>query len=117
MARRQSSPPPLLRHKGSDTERHWLLQVWDVYSHAIVATLRGHQGMVFSAAIRRHGTIVASASEDATVKLWRLPEATCLTTFTGDSEMYALAMTPDATLVAAGERGGCLHLLGVMGSL
>jgi hypothetical protein len=31
--------------------------------------------------------------------------------------MFALAMTPDATLIAAGERGGCLHLLQVAGSV
>jgi WD40 repeat protein len=70
-----------------------------------------------SAAISDDGTTVASVSEDATIKLWRLPEATCVTTFTGDSEMYTLAMTPDATLIAAGERGGCLHLLQVTGLL
>jgi WD40 repeat protein len=35
----------------------------------------GHHGIVFSAAISDDGTTVASASEDATVKLWRLPEA------------------------------------------
>jgi WD40 repeat protein len=70
--------------------------------------------MVFSAAISDDGTRVASASEDATVKLWRLPDSVCLATFTGDSEMYAIAMTPDADLIAAGERGGGLHLLQVV---
>ena len=102
------------RHKGSDTEKHWLLQVWDVAAHAVAATLRGHHGMVFSAAISDDGTRVASASEDATVKLWRLPDGVCLATFTGDSEMCAIAMTPDAGLIAAGERGGWLHLLQVV---
>jgi WD40 repeat protein len=102
------------RPKGSDSEKHWLLVVWDVAGHAIAATLSGHHGMVFSAAISDDGTLVASASEDATVKLWRLPDGACLATFTGDSEMYAIAMTPDASLIAAGERSGSLHLLQIV---
>ena len=102
------------RHKGSDTEMHWLLHVWDVAAHAVIATLRGHHGMVFSASISEDGTRVASASEDGTVKLWRLPDGACLATFTGDSEMSAIAMTPEATLIAAGERSGRLHLLEVV---
>jgi WD40 repeat protein len=101
-------------YKGSDTEKHWLLHVWDVEAHAIVATLRGHHGMVFSAAISDDGTRVASASEDATVKLWRIPEGTCLATFTGDSEMVTVAIVPDGSLIVAGERGGSVHLLEVV---
>lgn len=49
------------------------IKLWDVTSGKGMATLKGHEGTVWSVAFDRDGKLLASGSEDKTIKLWNVP--------------------------------------------
>lgn len=106
----------------------------DASSHAgVVDTclqLLGHQGRVWSVAFRPVGTepssvgpILASGSEDRTIKLWDMETGSCLQTLNGHQEwVKSVAFSPDGQVLASGsfdhtlklwdwQTGGCLKTL------
>ena len=69
-----------------------------------------HTAMINRLAVDRAGKLLASASDDKTVRLWNLPEGTLYTTLRvpiGDDlkgALYAAAVSPDGkTVITAGE--------------
>jgi FOG: WD40 repeat len=69
-----------------------------------------HTAMINRMAIDKSGKLVATASDDKTVRLWNLPEGTLYTTFRVPIDeqlkgaLYAVAISPDAkTVITAGE--------------
>ena len=92
-----------------------VINLWDVASGAIKATLEGHTDRVNSVAFSPDGSTIASGSSDATVKLWdvsrqfqsRVPKATLSNH--GDS-VYSIAFSPDGTRLASGCRDGVVRL-------
>ncbi len=69
----------------------------------MVATLRGHEGEVWSVVFSRDGTRVASVSSDGTIKLWDAARAEEVATLRGhQSEVLSVALSPDGTRVASG---------------
>ncbi|MCU0546661.1 MAG: AAA-like domain-containing protein [Oscillatoriaceae cyanobacterium Prado104] len=86
----------------------------------LLRTLKGHETIVRSVAfspIPPHppsqggqGGILASASDDQTVKLWR-PDGTLLTTLAGHNDgIKSLAFSPDGQLLASGSADGVIKL-------
>jgi len=72
-----------------------------VYGTIEYNRLSGHEGGVFAVAIAPNGKFIATASEDATVKLWK-PDGTLLKTLRGHQDgVYAIAIAPDSNLIAS----------------
>lgn len=71
------------------------------------ATLTGHTNSVVAVQFSPDGTMLASGSGDATVRLWDLATQTPLRTLTGHRDwVLCLAWSPDGRHLASGSRDG-----------
>jgi WD40 repeat protein len=78
--------------------------VWNKSEQISLAnTLTGHSQRVSSIAITPDGQLIASGSEDKTIKLWNLRTGQLLRTLTGHSEgIRSIAISLDGKLLASG---------------
>jgi hypothetical protein len=90
------------------------LKVWNLESGTELHTLRGHEHKVTMVALSPDGRRAVSGSPDKTLKVWDLEQGKCLTTFTGDS-MMTCAVSPDGTIIVAGDFSGMVHFLRLEG--
>lgn len=65
----------------------------------------GHGGEINAVALSSDGSLLASASDDQTVRLWRMPEGALARTYKGHrDDVQAVAFSPDGlTLVSSGK--------------
>jgi WD40 repeat protein len=83
-----------------------------------------HLAFVHALALHEAAGVVYSASEDKTVRKWRIADGRLLDTFRvpsglrGEGQLYALALSPDGAVLAAGgwtcwqfDRRACIYLL------
>jgi WD40 repeat protein/serine/threonine protein kinase len=87
------------------------LILWEVERGEALATLRGHSNQVFGGAFLDGGRILASGSEDRTVKLWNVTKALGerdeLAAHSGSVE--SLAFTPDGQTIVSGGHDGWIR--------
>lgn len=75
------------------------------------AVLTGHVGGVYDLAISPDRTVLASSSDDRTVRLWSLPGGEPLQTLIGHTdEVWGLAMSPDGRLLISGSDDDTVRL-------
>jgi WD40 repeat protein len=83
-------------------------------------TMNGHSKQVFRLASFTDGktSLLASCSEDNSVRLWNPASASALKTLTGLTDwVYAVAISPDGKLVAGGAANGEVRIWKTDGSL
>ncbi|BAY47951.1 WD-repeat protein [Scytonema sp. HK-05] len=79
--------------------------------------LEGHDGVVRSVRFNPDGKIIASASRDKTIKLWRL-DGTIMQTLVGhNDEVTSLAWSPDGKMIASASRDRTIKLWRVDGTI
>src|SRR5919202_529466 len=79
---------------------------------SLANTLSGHSKRVSSIAMTPDGQLIASGSNDKTVKLWNLQTGKAIRTLTGFSSIvYSVAISPDGqTLISGAEKLYLWHL-------
>ncbi|MGI5479164.1 helix-turn-helix domain-containing protein [Streptomyces lavendofoliae] len=79
-------------------------------SQAFAARLRGHRGPVNAVAFAPVGGLLASASSDGTVRLWRVADRRTTATYTVGGRVRGVALAPDGRTLAATSTDGPVRL-------
>jgi WD40 repeat protein len=78
------------------------VRIWRVRDGALLRTLSGHHGTVWSVAVSPDGQRIASGGEDKTVRVWRTADGALLHTLTGHAlNVWEVAFTRDNQFVVS----------------
>jgi WD40 repeat protein len=80
-----------------------------------VHTLEGHRSAVYAVAVSPDGKHAVSGSEDDTLKVWDLSTGEEVTSFIGESQIYACSIAPNRNTIVGGGLSGKLHILQLEG--
>jgi WD40 repeat protein len=94
------------------------IRVWDISDYAIAgaectALLRGHSGFVWCLAVLSGGIILASGSNDGTIRLWNTLKGECLKVLTGHTRaVYCLEVLSDGITIVSGSMDNTIRVWG-----
>ena len=80
------------------TIREWDASTWKQVGHP----WKGHTDWINAIAINPAGTLVASASDDNCVRLWRLSDRRTITTFRHSDEVFCVTFSTDGKHILSG---------------
>ena len=98
---------PLLASASADST----IQLWNLNTNTLQATLRGHTSNVLNVAFDPNGSLLASGSADGTVRLWNPSTETLQATLEAHtSDVLSIAFNSDGSLLASGSADGTVRL-------
>jgi WD40 repeat protein len=72
------------------------------YNWKCIHTLTGHKNLIYSVAFSPNGEVLASGSDDKTIKLWRVEDGQEIVTLAGHTNsVYTVAFSPDGLMLAS----------------
>jgi WD40 repeat protein len=87
------------------------IQFWNPKTGKAVAILRGHRGLIWSIAWAPNGHLLASASDDGTLRIWDAGKYTVLNILRAHSDMVlSVGWSPDGSRLITGNIDGTLEL-------
>jgi len=73
--------------------------------------LRGHEDAVLSVSFSPDGRLLASGSNDNTIRLWRVSDGECIAILRGhEGSVYSVSFSPDGRLLASGSYDKTIRL-------
>jgi WD40 repeat protein len=80
-------------------------------TRTIVATLTGHTNAIFDLAFSPDGSLLATASQDTTGRLWNVATHNTTAVLTGHTvQVSSVAFSPDGKTLASGDWDGTVQL-------
>jgi len=101
------SPDGRLASAGNDG----LIGLWNVHSHLLETTLKGHSAAVTALAFSADGEQLVSGSKDKTIRLWNTLTGVETRRFVGhDDWVTSLALSPDGRLLISGSEDHTIRI-------
>jgi WD40 repeat protein len=76
-------------------------QLWDVTTGTLRQTFRGHTNRVNACVLSPDGSLLLSASEDSTLRLWEVATGTCIHVLKHENIVEDCAFSPDGQLMVS----------------
>jgi WD40 repeat protein len=108
---------PSVWHRNHTYSQVFMILHQAIYSVRNYQTIAGHNKYVIGVSFSPDGKIIASASADNTIKLWRL-DGTLIKTLEGHSDwVYDVCFSPDGKIIASASKDQTIKLWRLDGTL
>ncbi len=86
------------------------IKLWKVSNGKLIHTIEGHGDEIKSLAFSPDGKLLASGSQDGTVRVWEIESGRSIYTLSQASPVLSIAFSPSGFLLAAGSKDGKILL-------